>query len=246
MKNVIILLLICFGLWCFFIHKSPIIKNNDVTPEMKIITDAEVKRVEYIIDKKGFQHAVMEEVENTVGDINMIRDSARMAVDSALNLRDIERNKLKEFIQHNVSWRDSFMMAKRVNDSIFKYSGNNLKIEFVNRKDTPYFNYSYDAKINYLSYWHKKHLLAPRKHYTDFWIEDTKATINGVKRIKIQQPTKPVFELNLIGRYDIRPLGGGEVFYKNGRIGVGIGYLRDFEQQEWIPSITTKFNLLEF
>ena len=246
MKNFIIILLLVFGIWCFFFYKAPVTQVNQVTPEMKVITDAEVDRVNDIIDEKGFHHAVIDEVENTVEDISRVRDSAKQELDSIINLLDIERSRVKEWRQYAVSWKDSFMTATRVNDSLFKYSSKNLNIEFVNRVDTPYFNYRYDANINHLSYWSKKTFLSPKRHYIDFWIEDPRATINGVRRIKIQSPIRPRIEVNAVGRYDIRPLGGGEVYYRNGRMGVGIGYLYDFEQKEWLPSINTKFNIIEF
>lgn len=250
MKNFLIIALAIVCIYLLFFRRTVEPETSrGVAPEAKELVDAEVKRVNKNIDDKGFEHAVIEEIENVVGNVDLIRDSARKEFDSIAHLLKIERNNIKEWRQVAATWRDSFLVAKRVSDTSYRYTNRWANIEFVSPKDTSkgrYFNYKYDAEINYVDYWTKRGLFSKKKHYIDFWINDTSATINGVKRIKIQPKESPVLEVNAVGQHYITPSAGGEVMYRNGRMQLGGGYYYDFHHKRWVPAVRLKFNALQF
>lgn len=215
----------------------------------EILVDAEVKRVNNKIDEKGFNHAVIEEVENIVGSHSMVKDTASKQLDSVVKILKIEREQLKEWRQYAVTWRDSFMVARRVNDTLFQYSNNYGKWQFITRKDSAkgsYFNYEYNADISHAEYWEKENLLSSKKHFIDFWVNDPKATINGVKRIKIMPKEPPRIDINAMALYNHGLKTGFEGSFQKGRIRIGGGALYDINKNEWQPVISTRFSILQF
>lgn len=254
MKNFIIAALAIGCIYLFFFYKAPINKTviSSPTPEVEAYVKADVEEINQKITKKGFDVAVLEEVQNSIQDISLVRDSAKAFKDSILNdfnKRDrIKDKQIESLTQYATAWRDSFMMATKSSDTTFKYANNGLKIEFVSPyKSKPYFNYQYDANINYLEYWDKKHLLARKKEYIDFWIEDTRATVKGVKRLKIEKKQDP-FKLNINASsfYYDRLNIGVDAQATIGRYNLGGGYYYDVENKSWRPIFSLKFNIMQF
>lgn len=250
MKNFIIGALVLGCLYLFFFHKRvETITITKTSPEVDAFVKADVEDINSKISKKGFDIAVLEEVQNTVGDLANLKDSATIAFkDSMMREAKLKDKQLISVTQYNARLKDSLMMARQVNDSTFNYASNGLKLQFVHpSKDKPYFNYSYDAKVNYIEYYKKKHFLAPKKQYIDFWIEDTRATIGGVKRLKIQQkPDNFKLKINASSFYVDRVNIGFDADMEIGRYSVGGGYFYDMIEREWKPLIKAKFKLLEF
>lgn len=249
MRNVIIFILLCSVIYLFFFYKAPIINKakEEVTPEMKELADAEVEKVNKLIDQKGFQHAVDEEIENVVRNYTQIVDKAKERLDSVIKLRKIDSLKVIEWRSYAVAFQDSFLAAKQISDSVFKYDGSNLSLEFVNKKDTPYFNYNYNADIDYLRYWDKKSFLSQKKQYMDFWVNDKRATINGVKRIKIEAEPKTVTSIkasSFLNRDYF--MIGPEISFEKNRYQINVMPYYDLNSKTWIPSVKGSFSILEF
>jgi hypothetical protein len=249
-KNWIILILSAIVLGQYFWPK-PVADTpkNDISPETRDMVSAEVKRVNYKIDKKGFQHAVIDEIENTVGDVSKLRDSAKREKDSVVTLLNIKDKQLREWRQYAITLRDSFMIASIESDTSFRAKNKWANFEFVIPKDktkSSYFNYTYNVEANYSEYWKKKNFLASKKYYIDFWVNDTNATINGVKRLKIVPTDKTHFELNAITIYDRNPSAGFEGSLRKGRLSIGAGGVYDLNQKEWRPIVIGKFKLIDF
>ena len=217
-------------------------------PEVVEMTDAEVDRVNTLIDSKGYEHAITAAIENSVANVSMVRDSARRDMDSVLALRDLDRKQILEWQRYAVSWRDSFMMAKQSSDTSFLHQGNSIKIEFVHPKNNkPYFNYQYDADIDYLNYWEKKNFLSKKRNYTDFWVNDSRATINGVKKIRVESiPDRVSGSIGVTSRYIRSPYVGPSGAIKIGRLQLGGAYLYDLDRKTWVPTLSGTYNLLEF
>lgn len=254
MKNIIIILLSLFvcilAFYAFFYKKEETKKSSTLPPEVEIFVKSEVEKVNKEIDKKGFEHAIADAVQNTVGNIQHVRDSAKRELDSISNLRNIDKKQIEEWKAYATSWRDSFLIAKQNTDTSYNFKDSHANIEFVIPKSDsskPYFNYSYDATINYLEYWEKKNLFSKKKHYIDFWIEDPRATINGMKRIKVlPKEDKNSFSLKASAMYFRNLNLGLEGDIKLGRTNLGIGYYYDFNFKDWVPKFSAKHSILQF
>lgn len=249
MKNFIIIALILLCGYVFFFHKAPVeIKNTQIPPEVEAYVKADVEEINKKISQKGFEVAVLDEVQNNIQDIKLLRDSAKAFKDSMLNEVKLKDRQIISLTRYSASLQDSLMVASVTGDTSFKYAENGLKIELNRPKNKPaYFNYSYDANINYIQYWDKDNFFAPKKEYIDFWIEDTRASINGVKRLKIQQK-QDEFKLDIsassfyIDRLNI----GAEAQATMGRYQIGGGYFYDMIDKTWKPIVSAKFKLIEF
>src|SRR5699024_4237774 len=190
MKNIIIVLLISVCVYLLFFKKSEKIVER-IPEEVVRTVEVEVDRVIKKIDKEGFEHAVMEEVENYTRSYDSIRDSAKQEIDSIISLLEIKKAQLNSYISYSATLEDSLLKATRYTDTSFVYSDKYTKIEFVQDSlKSPYFNFSYDAKINYATYSERRWFLGKKKDYIDFWIADKRATINGVKKLKIEAPER--------------------------------------------------------
>lgn len=220
--------------------------NTDFNDVVKEYVTVEVEKVVKQVDSKGFDHAVIEDKENVIRSLKELNDSSKMQVDSLTKLLNIKDRQLKNWVSYSATLEDSLVSATKVNDSLFRYSGKNIKIEFLSG-DKPSFNYSYDATVNYAEYWKRDWFLGKKKHYIDFWIEDEKARINGVKRVSIQPRDKSFgISLNAGGLYTDRLNIGFDAEIKTGKVYSTGGYYYDILQEKWRPVIGVKFRLLEF
>ena len=247
MKNFIIVALLLLCAYLFFLYKAPVV-NDKMPNEAKDLVEAVVKDVNKKIDEKGFEHAVIEEVQNTITTIYQMDSSAISERDSVVKLLKIERSQLKEWQQNAITWRDSFLIAKQRSDTVYSYTDKWADIDFVKPKnDTPYFNFKYDAEINYAKYDERKWLLGKKRDYVDFWINDQRATINGVKRLKFEVPERMWgAEVNAHGLYTDRLNLGFEGMVRFGRYKAGGGYYYDMNTNDWKPMLSVKFKVLDF
>lgn len=245
MKNSIIVILImsCIALWVFR-EKEPVV----IEKEVRVLVDSEVKRVNNKIDKEGFKHAVISEVENTVNSRAQISEDVKRELDSVTRLLDIKAKQLSHYIRYTVSLEDSLLAAKQGKDSVFRYEDKWTNISFVPNNNGGYFNFKYNAEINYTEYYQRDWFLGRKKGYIDFWVSDPRATIMGVRRVKIE-PKQDKFRFN----------AGGAFMYHNGlhsgfdgelnigsRYRIGAGYLYDFNSEEWKPMLSTRFIMIDF
>lgn len=250
MKNWIILILAvtCIALW-FVPHG---VKKDDgaVEPDVKQLVDTEVKRVNKKIDEKGFEHAVIAEVENVVNNTSQVSDSVKRELDSITHLLGIKDNQLRQYISYSATLQDSLLKAtKDKNSKSFSFSDEWTKITYVpSDTNDGYFDFKYNAQINYSEYYKRDWFLGKKKGYIDFWVSDPRATIMGVKRVKIE-PKQDRVRFNA---------GGAAIYYNglhtgfNGELSIGsryrfgAGYLYDFNSEEWKPMLSTRFIMIDF
>ena len=246
MKNIIIGLLFCVCVYLLFFKKSEKIVER-IPEEVVRTVEVEVDRVIKKIDKEGFEHAVMEEVENYTRSYDSIRDSAKQEIDSIISLLEIKKSQLNSYISYSATLEDSLLKATRYTDTSFVYSDKYTKIEFVQDSlKHPYFNFSYDANVSYATYWKRDWIFGKKKGYIDFWIADSRATINGVKKLKIQRPERFFkIDINASSYYSNELHTGFDGGLNFGRLRLGAGYLYDTSVKEWHPVFTAKYNLLD-
>lgn len=252
MKNFAIIVLMigcgCLAYLYFFNPKVEKVKSTDVSQAAQEYVKAEVTDVNNKITKKGFKVAVIEAVANTVGDTDLLRDSFKMFKDSATIELGIKDKQIVSLTQYSARLEGKLLKATSIGDTSYKYASNGLKLEFNKpSKSDPYFNYSYDAKINYVEYWKKRNFLAPKKQYIDFWIEDSRASINGVKRLKVAPRVDKIkMDVNASSFYTDRLNIGVDADVTIGRYKLGAGYYYDMDRKTWQPVLKAKFKLLEF
>lgn len=222
--------------------------DNGVSEAAREVVKLQVKEVIKYIDKEGFTHAVIKDKDNVVNSLNQLDDSSRFKIDSIKALLNIKDKQLKHYISYSSTLEGRLLEAKKT-DTSFRYSDSWANIEYVKPKDTltyGHFNFKYNAELNYAEYWEKKNFLSSKKHYIDFWINDPRATINGVKRIKISpKPDRFGIEINASSFYTDRINLGFDGAIRVGRGKYGGGYIYDFSDKKWKPLISVKFNLLD-
>lgn len=253
MKNWIILILAatCIALW--FVPRGVKKDDGTVEPDVKQLVDTEVKRVNKRIDEKGFEHAVIAEVENTINTDTKLSDSVRAELDSVLILLDVKENQLKHYIRYSTTLQDSLLKANQIindkGDTVFNYSDKWANITYVPNITGGHFNFKYNAEINYAEYWKRDWFLGKKKYYVDFWLSDKRATINGVSRIKFEPtPPKTKFQVNAVASY----YNGGLHSGVDGQVRIGSrywlggGYIYDFNKEKWNPIFTTRFSVIDW
>lgn len=252
-KNILIAVLAAICLVLIGINlRTPDDAKPEIVKEAKDLVNAEVERVTKKIDQKGFEHAVIDEVENVVNGRSQLTDSAKILLDSATKLLTIKDRQIEQLITVNATLKAENLQAIKTEKG-FSYQDRWTKIDFFSPKDsadTGRFNFSYNADLNHAEYWKRKWFLAPKKHYIDFWISDTRATINGVKRIKFA--AKEPFiksKLNAVSFYngvDNRIYFGGNAEIEMGRVGLSGSYLYSPVEDRWYPFFSGKYRLLNF
>src|SRR5699024_939990 len=162
-------------------------------------------------------------------------------------LLEIKKAQLNSYISYSATLEDSLLKATRYTDTSFVYSDKYTKIEFVQDSlKSPYFNFSYDANVSYATYWKRDWIFGKKKGYIDFWIADSRATINGVKKLKIQRPERFFkIDINASSYYSNELHTGFDGGLNFGRLRLGAGYLYDTSVKEWHPVFTAKYNLLD-
>lgn len=221
----------------------------ELPPEAREAVDANVKNIQNKVDDKGFHHAVINDKENVVRTITELDSSAINDLDSVSRLLQVARKQIVEWREYATTLEERKLPADRTPTG-FKYKDEYASIELVKPKDsvdTGYFNFKYDAQINYTEYWRRDWILGKKKHYIDFWIADPRATINGGKRVKFEpSPQKVKVDVNAVSFYTDRLNLGVDGGVTVGRTRVGGGYYYDMMDKKWKPVVGVKYRLLEF
>lgn len=221
-------------------------QDNKIAEQAKEVVRLEVDKVGKEIDKKGFQHAVIEDKQNVVKSLSHLSDSSRRELDSVKALLSIKDKQLSHYISYSATLEGKLLKAVKT-DTSFIYTDKWATIEYVPDTTDGVFNFTYNADINYAEYWRKSWFLAPKKHYVDFWISDPRATINGVKRVKIEskEPFTKV-DLNSMVLIDGDVSTGPDVGISLGRFKVGASYLYNLDKEVWKPYFYGKYKILGF
>lgn len=245
-KNIAIAILI--GICIYLIINPKTVVKQVITKEARDLANAEVERVNNKIDAKGFEHAVHDEVENIFSSSKQLDDSSKRKLDSTLVLLGIKEKQIKEWKQYSTSLEGKLLAAIK-NDTSYTYSDKYANIEFVRPKDTlgtGHFNFKYDAEINYAEYYKRDWFLGKKKHYVDFWIADSRATINGVKRVKFQPKEDRIkLDVNASGFYTDGLNLGADAGISIDRTRIGAGYYYDVQERKWRPVVSLKFKILD-
>lgn len=255
MKKFLIILsalqFIAIGVLIYFrVNDTTTPEDKAIKEQAKINVDLDVKNLSKKLDKQGMQHLIMSDKINIIESTKQLNDTSRKQIDSLTKQLNIKEKQLKEWVQYAVNIRDSFMTAKQENDTSFRASNKWANFQFVipaDKEKDKYFNYSYNAEVNFVKYWQKKTFISSKKDYIDFWLNDPNATINGVKRVKIEAANRSRLEINAIGLYHNKAVNAGfEGTFKKDRFSIGAGGVYDMNERQWNPIIIAKFKILDF
>ena len=169
MKNIIIGLLVCVCVYMFLFRKKETVVEK-IPPEVTRTVELESDRINKKIDEEGIEHAVVSELENTINKYKELHDSARIEIDSITDLLGIKQAQLNSYISYSTTLKDSLLYVTSQTDTSYTFKDKSAVIEFV--EPNKYFNFYYDAKINYATYSERRWFLGKKKDYIDFWIAD--------------------------------------------------------------------------
>ncbi|MDR2274340.1 MAG: hypothetical protein LBF27_25760 [Sphingobacterium sp.] len=253
MKNkiLIVVLFIAVGVLTYLLlKKSEQVKDSQIAQQAKENVKLDVENLKQKLDNQGLQHTIMSDKENIVKSIKEIRDSSdKKKLDSVTKLLNIRDKQLTYYASYSASLEGKLLKAEKT-DTGFYYSDKWANIQYVKPKDTSgngHFNFKYNAEINYAEYWKKSSFIAPKKHYIDFWINDPRATINGVKRLKIEakEPSLKIEGSSMV-MYDGQAHFGADVGINIGKVKVGTSYMYNTVTGDWKPYYYGKFKLIGF
>lgn len=237
------LLIVC--IYLFF--KSGDVPNN---PAVAQLVNLEVDRVVKKIDKHGFDHAIINDLDNVIQSTSQLDAQSKLKLDSVLDLLDIKEKQLVTYANYNASLKAQLLHAHQSDTSYF-YHDNALRIEYIKPVDFPkqgYFNFQYEANINHAQYWERSWLLGPKKHYIDFWVDDTRVSIQSVQRVRIDQ-SKPRAKLSVHAQAfynstDQKVYMGPSVDFSYGKIGLSGSYLYEKDAKNKSALMSLKYRFL--
>lgn len=222
------------GLWRMYNAVLRAQGQEPITEEAALLVEAEVKNIATKLDNEGMEHAIFNDMENLIRDNRLLQGEAKAWHDSAQVLTGVlgdARKELHELTSVNSTLRASLLKALKT-DSGYNYSDNWADIQFILPTDStgPHFNLAYNVEFNFARIREKGNFFRDGKSYTDIWLTDKRATIDGVRRVKIEYPTfrksvtvSPFTSATLHSR-DIISTYGAEILYRNGNIGLSYRY----------------------
>lgn len=205
-----------------------------------------------IVDKVGFKHAVIQGTNNFLNTAQFLalRDSL-LEKDRIIEILKREKGQLESYVKVLTTVtrpNTAIPYQSTTNDYVLEDKNLKLRISAPDSTGQVFLKeYKYNVDWNYLNYskinWFK------RRYYTDIWLGDTNATIEGVKRFTIKQAeNKWGFRLSALGTYNplIGDSWGGKATIKLKRSHLTGAYLYNTDQKTWYPSFGFEFNFLDF
>lgn len=248
MKNILIIILVAL---CGFLAYKYVTKpvslidpgTAKVANQGRDLVDIDVKNITKTVDEKGFEHALIEDKKQVLGETDSLTDSSQIVIDSIKNLLRIKDKQLLSYTSIIATLEDSLMVATNHGDSLYTFQDGLASMSF--NLPNEQFSFSYTAKIDYAEYWKRKWFLAPKKQYLDIWIPDKRATINGVQRLRIE-PKPDQFDLTLNGsaQYHLNDVGlGGKLNIRVGRVTGSGSYLYYPRYDDWKPAFSLDYEI---
>lgn len=248
-KNILIgaLILLCGVIaWLYFTKADP--EPKSVTKAAKDRVDIDVDIINKKVGENGIERALIDDAKQVLGIGDELTDSSKKEVDSLKSLLKIKDNQLIAYTQIVSRFKDSLMKAKNIGDSVFTYSDKYASISFNRPNET--FSLQYDAQVNMAEYWKREWFLAPKKRYVELWMNDPRATINGVKRLRVEpKPDNFALKMKGVGVYNGKhqeAYFGPSIEIETKRFEYEGQYLYDYGNNKWYPGFRVGFKLYEF
>lgn len=251
MKNIIILILI--ALCAFFAFKLATYDKTEDTSSAMIaqsgreLVETDVKSINKKVDERGIERALFDDENQVINSLRQLNDSSKKEIDSMKVLLKIKDNQIISHTSIIAVFKDSLMKAKNEGDSLYSYKDKFASISFHRPNEA--FSLQYNAEVNMTEYWKRNWLLGSRRRYVELWMSDPRASINGVKRLRIEA-RQDNFSVKIKGISDYNSkhqefgLGGGfEIETKN--LEYQGSYLYDLNSKKWYPGFRINLKILE-
>lgn len=180
-------------------------------------------------------------------------------LDTTVMALNIQKRQIESLTQIATTTEARALKAERRVDSLkrltYYYKDKYLDLAFSpsETKDTMdfgTFDFKYNADLTITQYNKRKWLLGTKKTFIDIYSNDPRTTVNGVKRLAVQQE-RPTLGLRVqaVSSYNFESHNlmngvGLQVDVKRMSF-LGAGYY-DFRSNKWVPAITARYDILRF
>jgi hypothetical protein len=243
---------------CYMVYSKnqSVVTTNDALKK-QVVTEAKI--ISQKIDKNSLQHTIVEETNNILPyNLIDVEDAYSKAfVDSLIAQTDIQKKEIVSLMKVNQTITGKNLQAVAVIDSMnrkkYTFKDNNLFVTYTPDLDSlkaGRFDYSYNQDVNFIQYSRKKWLFGAEHNYIDISSTDPYSTINGVRKLSVQQPDKD-FGIKVTARTVYLPQSGnigvgGQLRVRYKRI-TATGSILYFPQvQKWIPVARLEYDLLNY
>lgn len=234
--------------------------ENQSANNQKVVSQAATIINRYI-DTSGRNHVVINSSENVLP-ANWYKNGTAISgglIDTVAKALDIAKKQLQEVTQIATTTQAQKLKAERMIDSLkrltYYYKDKYLQLAYRpaasgDSTDQGQFDFKYNDSLNVIQYWKRKTFLSAKKSYIDIYSNDPRTTINGVKRLVVQQ-NEPAFGLRVqaVSNYSfsrkLLNVGPGVQFdFK--RFSLVGTYYYDFDANSWRPTIGARYDLVRF
>ncbi|PPK97843.1 hypothetical protein [Parapedobacter indicus] len=254
MKNLIIGILAVGCLYLGYLLWSAEKRVESMVPvkqaaEKTVTAEAEI--ISKNVDQNGIEHAIIDGAKNVIqGPISdaPLDTATKKSLDSALRVIGVKDKQISVYQSVNATLKDSLMMATRTKTGYdYQDKWTRLSLSLPTLTDSASFAFQYNAELNWLEFWKRNWFLSPKQHYIDIWLSDPRATVNSVKRLRIEPKSKQFgIAVMAVGEYYRGDaLMGGGVSVDAGRFRLQGSYLHDFSSGEWYPAFRGGFKLID-
>lgn len=241
--------------------------NRNKVAERKVSTDQRTvnqaaRIIDRYVDSSGRNHAVISASENTLT-AGWYKNGTAISgglIDTVAKALNIAKKQLQEVTQVATVNQAKALRAEQTIDSLkrvtYFYKDKYLQLAYrpaLNTLDTSdhgQFDFKYNDSLQVVQYWKRKWILGAKKSYVDIYSYDPRTTVNGVKRLVVQQ-NEPTFGLRVqaVGNYSfsrkLLNVGPGIQFDVK-RFSLIGNYYYDFDASTWRPSIGARYDLIRF
>lgn len=249
-------------------HKNT---TSGVIPDANINSPISAPILKQYKDKAGVNHVVIDPKANEI----MRSEAQRVASPIADKIRR-ERDSLAAALALKpkqiegytavimAASQDSVRFMKRTIDSLrrltyyYKDKYLSLVVRTSSQSDTTLvgnsFDFAYDADLRTVDYWKRRKVLGLpiglKEYYTDISSSDPRMLIRGVEKFTVQRKM-PAFGLRVqaMGAYNFLTeaySAGLGLRLDIGDFNTSINYLYNIQQQRFVPTLLTRYDLLQF
>ena len=210
LKNTVIIvlgvLLASVSCWALYQKSQKEKAENKTSVNQKVVNQAATIINRYI-DSSGRKHAVLSADSNHLP-ANWYQNGTAIKgglVDTVAQALNIAKKQLEAITQVATITQAEKLSAQKQIDSLrhltYYYQDKYLWIAYHPAKadDTTgngQFDFKYNDLLNIAQYWKKSWFLGAKKSYIDIYSNDVRTTVNGVKRLVVEQQ-QPAFNLRI-------------------------------------------------
>lgn len=234
-------------------------ESQSVTNQKTVSQAATI--IDHYIDSSKRNHVVISSDSNKL-EQDWYKNGTAISgglVDTVATALNIAKKQLQEVTQIASTTRAEKLQALKTIDSLkritYYYKDKYLQLAYRPSKsgdttDNGEFDFKYNDSLNVVQYWKKSWFLGAKKSFIDIYSNDPRTTVNGVKRLVVQQ-NQPNFGLRIqaVSSYSFSRktlnLGPGIQFdFK--RFSLVGSYYYDFDRSTWRPSVGARYDIVRF